>query len=166
MESKIKRARNLFVFGIIFAVISFVAYFVLLHTGVFFDTEDADFGTGLAYALTIVYVMPFYGGSALLAVIAYICGIVASKKMLNEEYLQDKLLITAIVFNSLALALSAVALFFGIVFNFVQGIYVAVYFVFLVITLVATCKQKGRIKMLVYQKSQAQQVVEEAALTE
>ncbi len=167
MEDKVKRAKNLCIFGIIFAVISFVVYFVLLHVGVFFDTENADFGTGLAYALTIVYVTPFYGGSALLAVLSYICAIVAGKRMQDGNYLQNGVLITAIVFNSLALAVSAVALFFGFAFNIPQGIWVGVYFIFLIITLVTTCKQKGRVKELLFLQAEREKsaVVDEAALS-
>ncbi|MBQ8406439.1 MAG: hypothetical protein IJY38_00835 [Clostridia bacterium] len=167
MEDKVKRAKNLCVFGIVFALISFVVYFVLLQTGVFFDTDDADFGEGIAMAITIVYVAPFYGGSAILAVVSYICNIVASKKMLNGECLQNGRLITAIVFNSIALALCAVALFFGITLNIPQGIWVGVYFIFLIITLVATCKQKGRVKELLFLQAEREKsaVVDEAALS-
>lgn len=167
MEKKIRQSKGFYVFGIVFSLVSLIALFLLVYTGLIFGSDvDNNPEIGWVVVLMVIYVIPLYGGAAVFSIVGYILGLITNNKILKGNYLQNGMFIATIVFFSIALVVAAATLVFALLFHVSVAIYVLVCIVVPVVALITACKQRVKVKQLACEPKVEYAVVAESATAE
>lgn len=166
MEKKIRQSKGFYVFGIVFSLVSLIALFLLVYTGLIFGSDIENSDIGWVVVLMVIYVIPLYGGAAVVSIVGYILGLITDNKVLKGNYLQNGMFIATIVFFSIALVVATAALIFALLFHISVAIYVLVCMAVPVVALITACNQRVKVKQLACEPKVEYAVVAESATAE